>query len=466
MLKDLANPVSEAPEIYLAEVFAAFSAGLTFEAIPTKVLEKAKLLILDTIGVALGAAADDSAAMATAAAAVLGETGTATVLGQKRSFSPHAAAFANGSLAHAFDFDDTHIETLLHPSCVLVPALLAAAEANNTSGKDALVAFVAGTEVTLRLAQMARQQLNRRGFQTSAVAGSFGAALIAARCAALSEAETTNVIGLAGSVAPSGIMQCVPAGASAKQMHPGWTAHCGLMALDLHKAGFTGPSSIFEGPLGVFNAFLNGIEPEAFKGPLGSHWELLAIRSKLYPCGHPIHANLDCALEYVRTHGSDPDKIEKIELAVPEGAIHTVCEPWEKKKTPATAYDTRFSLPYAVAVTLMSGQAGVDAFSEKYLDAPQLPDWTRLLEYRVEPSLQIGKMPAQMTVFHKDGTEWSHTVAEVRGGLATPIPADDLFRKFRDLTRAYDVTSMRQVETLVAEMDRQSNLSDLMQLMR
>lgn len=451
-----------------AEQMADFASSLSFGDIPDEVIAKVRYMLLDTIGICIGSSRLGLGDLAMRAAEHIDGTGSCTAVGHPNPLGSHASVFVNGVLAHAQDFDDTHTETLLHPSCVLVPAMLAAAERSNCSGAQALVALVAGYEVALRIARVADQQLNERGFQTTAVAGTFGAALIAGMCAGFDRQRLVNALGLAGSVIATGVMECVPAGSSAKQTHPGWAAHCGLMASDLAAAGFSGPSTIFEGPLGILNSYLHAFDAD--KGDLnarfGNRWDVLNVRPKLYPCGHPIHAHIECALAFLRDRPGEASQIEKIICEVPPGALKTVCEPWERKVKPSSAYDARFSLPFAVAGTLITGQAGFEVFSDTYIHDQRVLALTRLVRPQAAEDLHLGDMSGRMHITLRDGSLWSHQLGEVRGGRRTPISEAELLMKFHQMADGLPREQTDRLSSGILRFEKLPRIADLMMELR
>lgn len=275
----------------IAQRLAQFSESLRFENIPPEVIEKAKRLVLDTVGVSIGSTQIDFGQSALKLITRWGGANDATLIGGQTKVPAHNAALCNGILAHGQDYDDTHTESVVHPSAALVPVALAVAEQSGCSGRDMLTALVAGMETSIRIAMPALNKFHLRGFHTTSMATPFGAALITAKLEKAGLQRTVDAVGVSGSFT-SGLLECVPAGAGSKRLHAGWGGMCGIIAAQFAQEDVSGPGSVFEGKLGVYNSFLRGesLDLEMIFNRLGQQWELLDIRPKLYPCCHYLQA--------------------------------------------------------------------------------------------------------------------------------------------------------------------------------
>lgn len=446
---------------------AAFVQPLRYEDLPVAVIEKCRMLILDTVGVCIGSRQLDFAAKASELALRWGGPAQSSVIGEAQQVSAQHSALANGVLAHGQDFDDTHTGSLVHSSGVLVPALLATAERDRSTGREAISALAAATEATIRLALPARHRFSHRGFQTTMVTGTFGAALVAARTARFDAGLTTQALGVAGSVT-SGLMECVPAGASTKQIHPGWAAMSGIMAAEFANAGFTGPATVFEGGLGLYRAFLHGTEvdfEDIFRG-LGEQWQLLDIRPKLYPCGHPLNTFIDAAASLRRDGKAPLQEIAAILCEPAQGSVSMVCEPWEKKLAPASGYEARFSMPFAVAVMLVHGRAGIGEFTDAMITDPDVQAVMRKTSYRVEPAFVHKDMPARITITLSDGSQHRHDIPSGRGDALHPIAREELLDKFAANTNALPRQHAQDIAGMILQLEGEADFGRLMTLLR
>ncbi|MFQ5915533.1 MAG: MmgE/PrpD family protein, partial [Nitrospinota bacterium] len=291
----------------LSDRLAAFAAGTTLQEIPLEVRGKAKLHILDALGIGLAAAELDFARAVAGMVREWGgkEEGTVLRYGDRLP-APHAA-LANGSFIHGLDFDDTHSASITHGSACVVPAALAAAEAAGADGRSLLAAAVVGYEVTARVGGAAPGGFHARGFHATPLCGAFGAAAAGGRLLGLAPPALADALGIVGSQA-AGLQEFLDDGSSVKRLHPGWAAHAGLAAAELAGRGFSGARRVLEGRFGLYAAHVEGgrFSEEALVGELGRRWETLAISFKPYPCCHFNHAAMDAARAIARERALEP----------------------------------------------------------------------------------------------------------------------------------------------------------------
>lgn len=449
--------------VTIAEGIADFVSGLSYEDIPAAALEKAKELALDTLGVCAGSARMDFGEAALRLVTSWGGTAESTLVGHATRVPAHAAAFANGILGHGQDYDDTHTEAVVHPSACIVPVALAVGERYDNSGKDVLTAFVAGMEVMVRLGLPALNRIHLRGFHTTSICGTFAAAMIAAKLARRSRDEMIHALGISGSFT-SGLLECIPSGSSAKRLHAGWAGLCGITAADVAHVGFTGPRTVFEGGLGVYNSMLRSEVPDLsdIVPGLGRDWEILNVRPKLYPCCHYLQSFLDCASRLRREHSIEPSDIEQIHCRVAQGCTGFVCEPWDRKLVPQTSYEARFSLPFAMSLMFTYGKAGANEFDDAHLRHAGIVALMRKVSYEVEPSFQVKDMPAWIAVTLKDGTRLESRIDRVRGDAANPVARSELLEKFRHGANALGHERVHRIAERVFELERVPRVRELM----
>lgn len=447
----------------IAERLAQFSYDLSYDDIPPEVVDKAKRLILDTLGVSLGSTRIDFGKSALDLVAGWGGAPEATLIGRRIRVPAHNAALCNGILGHGQDYDDTHTESVVHPSAALVPVALAVAERTGRSGREMLAALVGGMEATIRIAIPALNRFHLRGFHTTSVAATFGAALIAARLEKLGLRRTVDAVGIGGSFT-SGLLECIPAAAGAKRLHAGWGALCGIIAAQLARGDYTGPNTVFEGKLGVYNSFLRGesLDLSVIFNGLGRDWETLDVRPKLYPCCHYLQSFLDCAAALRREHEMRAEDIAGVSCRIAQGAVNIVCEPWEKKLAPVTGYDARFSLPFAVALMLARGRAGVAEFSAQSAADPQIRQLMAKVSYAVEPKYEVKDMPGWIEVTLKDGTRRRWEIPEVRGNARNPVALEELLDKFNANTSFLGAAASSRIADDVLALDRTADLRGFM----
>lgn len=447
----------------IAERLAQFSASLQFEDIPPEVVDKTKRLVLDTIGVCIGSTRLDFGKAVLGLVSRWGGAPEATLIGANEKVSVQNAVLCNGVLGHGQDYDDTHLESVVHPSGGLVPVALAASERAGRSGRDAITALAAGLETSIRIGMPALNRFHLRGFHTTSIAATFGAALTAAKLDGMPLDAAINALGIAGSFT-SGLLECIPSGSGAKRLHAGWAGLCGVVAAQLAQVGYTGPQTVFEGKLGVYNSFLRGEELDLdaiFKG-LGDQWEILNVRPKLYPCCHYLQAFIDTAAVLRRTHRVTPADIAGIACRVSPGAVNIVCEPFDRKMNPVTGYDVRFSLPFAVALMLVKGKAGVADFSEQNAADPAIRELMSKVTYEPDAQYQVKDMPAWVEITLKNGERLQHEVPQVRGDARNPVPLNELLEKFHANTAFLGRAASTRIADDILQFDRLPHIHSFM----
>ncbi|HLI10320.1 MAG TPA: MmgE/PrpD family protein [Alphaproteobacteria bacterium] len=411
---------------------ADFAGSLRSDDIPKLVVKAAKDHLLDALGVGLAASALRTRPRIERAVLALGRGSESTGLGVAERLPAPSAALLNGALIHALEFDDTHIASVVHGSTVVVPAALATAERESATGARLLSAIVLGWELFIRLGLAAPGTLQPYGFQVTAVAGPFAAALAAAALMGLEPDAMTNAIGIAGSQA-GGLFEFLANGSTAKHIHGGWPAHAGIVAAELARAGMSGPGTVFEGRFGFYRAYARSSQCAERLGvlidDLGRTWHLPDAAFKAYPCCHYIQPFLEC-LETILAQGIAAEAVETIYCHVPREEAPLICEPWEAKLRPASAYQAKWSLPYCLAARLLNGQLDVETFDrtaldERLLSAARMVRWTPV-EHTGFPEHYSGRME----LITRQSARYTAEVRDVLGGPRRPFGDERLRQKF------------------------------------
>ncbi|MBA2964324.1 MULTISPECIES: MmgE/PrpD family protein [Ramlibacter] len=430
------------PSVTATEQLAA--AFGTDPVLPDGVRTMGDALLMDLAGICVAARNSDYL-LATVAAS--DETGPCTIIGRAQGASPAAAALCNGTAAHGEDYDDTFEGGPVHAGAVIVPAVLATAERHGLSGAQALAGIAVGCEVMCRLCLVAPKRVHMAGFHPTAVFGALGAAAAVATALRLPAAQWVNALGIAGSMA-SGIIEYLAEGAWTKRMHPGWAAQAGYRAARMAQAGFTGPRTLLEGEHGFFHGFANTREGNlaAMLDGAGRQWLCADIAFKPYACGTMAHPFIDCARRLV-AQGLRPDDVESIECETAEGIVHRLWEPLASKHAPPNGYAAKFSIPYAIAVGMLRGDAGLADYEEAVVHDPAVRALASRVRYVVDPA---NPYPDRFTG-HVKATLRGGAVVEARqdhfrGGRDEPLSADDLAAKYR-ANCAYGGWSAAQADT-------------------
>ena len=412
----------------ISQQLSGWAESLTPDNLPQATVEKIRDILVDVVGLCVAARHTDYVAGAKASA----ESGTHIIIGHSERVSPTSAALVNGTAAHGEDFDDTFEGGPVHSGSVVVPALLAAAQAYGLLTKQLVLGLAVGAEVLCRLALTLPKGVHRAGFHPTAVLGVFGATMgICSACQANAKV-TTNALGIAGSLA-SGIIEYLGDGSWTKRMHPGWAAQSALRACAMAEAGFIGPKAVFEGTHGVFNTFAPSIKPrpeQLFK-ELGRHWVTETIALKPYPCGSMIQPYIDCAIK-LKEHGVGFEGLKAIVCKTAEGIVHRLWEPLDLKRRPPTAYAAKFSTPFGIALGLVRGRAGLSDYTKETIRDDTLLNIARLVDYEIDPDDPYpDTFTGHVRLVYVDGRTEEVDQGFVRGGIDNPLSRREIDEKFR-----------------------------------
>jgi 2-methylcitrate dehydratase PrpD len=452
----------------LARFLAERALAIRFDDIPADVVALAKVHFLDQLGVGLAAAGLSRNRPLAALASAFGTGGNATALGFAAPVTAATAALCNGALMHSLEYDGTHTGSIAHAGSVVGPVALAMCEEIGASGARLLHAFVLGWEMFVRLGLAAPGSFARRGFQFTGVGGPFAAALTAGLLLGLKVEKMTNALGIAGSQA-SGVMEFVHEGATVKALHAGWAAHAGLVAARLADAGMTGPSSILEGAQGFYAAYSGDAGAPArlrnHLDTLGERWHLGEAALKLRASCHYIQPFLEC-LETLLGRGLDAGDIASIHCEVPPGEESLICHPWADKLRPSSAYQAKFSLPYALGALLADGVVTVRTF-----EGPARPEVCACAARVTWSPMADGDFPsrygARLTVTTRGNEKLAAEVDDVRGTPARPFAPGEVLRKFYDCTGGVlQDGAPEQLAAAADQLERATNLTTLTSALR
>jgi len=359
------------------------------------------------------------------------EPGVCTSIGHARGCDVAAAALCNGTAAHGEDYDDTFEGGPVHAGAVIIPALLAAGERHQLAGADVARGIAIGCELMCRLCLVAPTRVHKAGFHPTAVFGALGAAAAVASALSLNPRQWVDALGIGGSMA-SGIIEYLAEGAWTKRMHPGWAAQAGYRAARMAQAGFTGPRTLLEGEHGFFHAFANadGCDFTAMLDGAGQRWLMTDIAFKPYACGTMTHPYIDCARKLV-ADGLRPERVVAIECKTAEGIVHRLWEPLSAKQQPPNGYAAKFSVPYAIAVGMLRGDAGLVEYEEPVVQDPAVRALAAKVSYIVDPDNPYPRrFIGHLRVTLDTGEVREASQDHFRGGRDAPLSADALEAKF------------------------------------
>ncbi len=440
-MDDLSAPDREARQATatVAEELARFAARLHPSDLPAALRDRARLHLLDALGVGLAASGSESAETIVRSSLAMGGEGRHAVIGRGERLGLRDAAQVNGALIHCLDFDDTHGPGVVHVSTAAVPMALAMALETGRDGTDLLLGYLLAAETAARIGAAAGGEFHARGFHPTGVVNAFGTALGAARLLGLDEPALAAAQGIALSLA-SGSLEFLDNGAWTKRFHAGWAASAGITAAYLAANGFTAPSRPYEGRFGLYALYTRaGAAPRdaaAITRGLGKDWAFLKTGIKPIPACHFIHAfaelAADIAAELGCAGGIPAERIESVLAIVPEGIVSVVCDPPERKHQPANAYEAQFSLPYIVATGLLEGAVTLDALDPPALADPATRTLAARVGYRTAQSTSFpAYFPGELIVTLRDGQEIHRRQEHQLGSDRRPLDAATIEAKFR-----------------------------------
>lgn len=443
-----------------SQSLAEFVAGLRPDDLPADVVVAAKRHILDAAGVALAAAAVGTVTPAAEMVHSWSGATEASVIGHDFKAPAPGAALVNGALVHALSYDDTHVESLVHASAVVMPAALAVAEEVGASGREMIAGVVAGYEVAARAGAAAPGRFGVRGLDTTGACGVFGAAAAAGSLWGLSAQEIAHAFGIAGSQA-AGLLAALTEGAASAALQPGWAALAGITAADLARRGATGPSTVFEGPHGIFDAFLHGEEPDRSRlvRGLGTEWETTRTGIKPYPASDFLHAFMDAG---VAAHLKWAD-IDEIVCFLTPAAIGLVAEPRAPRLHPATLAAAQTSLPFAVASAIVGGRQALDLFGDDARADRRILQLAERIRVEPDPTLPFPRtLGGRIRVHTRGGRTLEIEELTNRGHPDRPLSDDELHQKFLQNARArLDARAARRALLALQRLDEAASVEQV-----
>ncbi len=438
------------------QTIAKHVAELQYASIPEPVLQEVKILLFDYLGVALGGAGTKSGKIAAEFSRSLEEKKEATIIGSGYRVSAASAAFSNAILSHSIELDDVDSLAYFHFSPPVYSAALAAAEKAHASGRDLVLALVAGCDVMARLSAAMNPSLRDRGFHTTPTCGVFGAAAASSKLLGLGPAETASALGLAGAQS-SGLMEMYGVSMQ-KRFNPGPAARNGVVSAILAQMGFTGAETILEGERGFLKAFCDRFDLQKLLEGLGTTFPIF-VEYKPYACARPIHNAIDCALTIRAKHQPDIDQISSIVIYRHPGWAH-----YHQIKRPRTYHEAQVSMPYAVAVSLVEGQAFLEQYSEENLKKPIIRKLSDMVEIKPREGLPRG-VSCLMEVCLTDGAKYSSQTDYPKGSIQNPMSPSERRDKFRKLAAdTLDAETRRRVEEMVFEMETVKDVTELLNI--
>ncbi len=411
-------------------LLARFVADLKYGALPPAVIERARVHLLDGLGCLLaGTAGGPGQSAAAMIAALRTQGGDATMFTGRTRGSPRDAAFVNAMTLYSVGLNDIHTGSVSHPGGCVIPVVLAAGEAGDLSGRDMLVAMIAGYEVMCRVGRSIMPSHRERGFHPTGTYGTFGTTAAAARMMGFSADETANAFGIAGSQA-AGLFEFHKDGALTMVFHAARAAQNGIEAALLTKAGITGPFTVLEGERGFCRATSNHFDESILTRDLGHPYEVMATGFRpYYGCSSTLAAS-GCTAALVKRLGiRSPDEVASITVH-----CHPVVARDNHEDDPQTLLAARLSMPFNIGLVLARGDVVTSDVYENDLRDPKVRATLKKVKLVRDDSKPRFGCAIVMTL--TDGRVAEEAVLAPRGDADHPLTWNDVTDKFCRLTSA------------------------------
>ncbi|MEI8036033.1 MAG: MmgE/PrpD family protein [Betaproteobacteria bacterium] len=436
--------------------------AVQFDQLPAAAIDMAKQVTLDGIAVML-AGATEPLGLGRIVTQYVKESGAnpqASVVAGGFKTSMTNAAFANGTMAHALDFDNTWYP-LNHPTSPTLPAVLAIAEHKACSGKHIIESLVAAFEVQARLRMAATGLETGSGFHKPGTTGQFGAVTAASRMLKLNRQQTLMAFGLAGSRAGS---MSLNTGTMTKSSHSGHAARMGVECAQLAQMGWSAHADIF-GPKGFFDTFLFGkAEPQRLVEHFGAPFRMVdpGVGFKKHPSNYFTHRPIDAALALKQNHPFTPEQIEHIHIRFPRFD-------YVNRPQPETGLDGKFSVQYTTVIALLDGEISVDSFNNERRFAPDVVSLLAKTKLEVDDTIptDFDQMHCEVSLTLSDGRTITQRVKKLTGWVGLPLTREERMKKFHTCARR--VLSQSEADTIITfieDLEHHNDITELMRLVR
>jgi 2-methylcitrate dehydratase PrpD len=407
----------------ITQVLADFAVRSAPDDVPAPVYKEAVRSFLNWTGCAVGGSIHPTIDNALAAIKPFAGPGQASVLGRGDKLDLLHAALVNGISSHVFDFDDTHLKTIIHPAGPIASALLPLAETRAISGRAFLHAFILGVEVECRIGNAVYPNHYDVGWHITGTAGVFGAAAAAGKVLGLDRQQMTWALGIAATQS-SGLREMF--GTMCKPFHPGRAAQNGLFAAHLAQQNFTSSDRGIEAPRGFAHVLSTKFDPEEITGKLGETWEIALNTYKPFACGIVIHPAIDGCIQLRNAHGLKAADVASIALKV-----HPLVLELTGKTEPRTGLEGKFSVYHSCAAAIVHGRCGEHEYSDEVVRDPEIVALRDKVRAEVGPGIHEDQVDVTLTT---TGGRTLHLFVEhAIGSLKRPLSDQELDAKARDL---------------------------------
>jgi 2-methylcitrate dehydratase PrpD len=427
-----------------------FVVDTRWQDLPQDTVHQVKRSIMNFFAVALAGCRSEVIEILLASLAEFSGGKSAAVIGRGERIDALSAAFLNAAGANVFDFCDTHVPTVIHPTAPIAPPLFALGELQRVSGRDFILAFVLGQEIACRIGLAVSPSHYNRGWHITATCGVFGAAAGCGKLMALTPQQMTYALGMAATQASS---LCESLGTPAKSVGVGNSARNGLLSALLAAKNFAGPAEPLTGVQGYYHALDETPHMPLLTEGLGDTWEILKTSYKPYPCGFVLHPVLDCVIDWRREHPNAT--VQKVKVMGNPLLANRADRP-----NISTSGQSQVSVQHAVAAALVTGKAGLEQFSQACVNDPAVIALRSKVEVVRDPA--FATVAAAVDITTADGKLHKTSQKAARGSDDNPMSDRDLEEKLR--TCAVGWNPRHDIEPLIAaiwDLDKADDISKL-----
>lgn len=450
-----------APDRTSSMQLAEFVAGLQFADIPADVISHMKTCLLDTLGCGLFGSTLPWTKIVHQTACAIDPGGDADVWGTAKALSAPHAALVNGSAVHAFELDDLHAVSIVHPGSVVAPAVFAAASLRpGTSGADVLTALIAGYETAARVGMTMGAAHLLAGWHPTGTHGTLGAAAAAGSVLGLDPDQMRNALGCAGSMS-AGLM-AAQYESMVKRLHAGRAAQSGLYSALLAANRYVGIADLFEADYGGYcTTFSPTSDPAPLTADLGTVWQAGLVGFKPYSCNGSCHPTVDILRDMV-AGGLGAQDVARVDVHVSTATVKHVG--WDY--VPGSITTAQMNLPYIAAAVLTDGDAFVDQFTQRRVTDQALVELSRRVHVHADPGIDAlgdkARHMTRLTVTRRDGSTLAGGRDFAHGSSRDPLTVDDVRDKYRRL--AAKALAPERADRLAAVIGQLDQLDDVREL--
>ncbi|WP_445491539.1 MmgE/PrpD family protein [Niallia sp. 03133] len=410
---------------------AKYVEELDYDSIPTEVIKKTKELFIDWVACCYAGTHSEVTSIIKNVTDSLGKGNGADVLGYGETDSAFIASLINGSASHAVELDDVHNASVFHPGATVIPAALAVAQDKNLSGKDLIVAIIAGYEISTRLGECLGLS-HYEYFHTTATAGVIGAAVAASCLLGHKQTDIAGAIGNAGTLS-GGLWQFLEDDAMSKQLHTGRAAADGVLSAYLTDGGLIGPKRILEGERGLCKAMSKNPDWSKLEfNPSGKSYKVMEVSLKPYSCCRHIHPGIDGVITIMKKHAISKEDISSIKIYLYSNGYELL-----SNVEPTSSYTAKFCIPYCISHAAISGEVTPSMFEDSALSNKEIRSFMPCVEFY--PSEEMDTLyPAvrasKVEIYTKNEEVYTEVIYYPKGDPENPLTIQELQHKFISLS--------------------------------